>query len=93
MEGNQSGITPAEPVQDIHMPNGSFIPFMMSLGLFIAGFGAMYRTEESWGMAVLIIGLIWTFVAMAMRSLKDDLGYYVKKEDILRDMKRKGGQK
>ena len=44
-------------------------------------------------MAVLIIGLVWTFAAMAMRSLKDDLGYYVKKEDILRDMKRKGGQK
>jgi len=93
MEGNLSGITPAEPVQDIHMPNGSFIPFMMSLGLFIAGFGAMYRTEEPWGMAVLVIGLIWTFAAMAMRSLKDDLGFYVKKEDILRDLKRKGGQK
>jgi len=93
MEGNLSGITPAEPVQDIHMPNGSFIPFMMSLGLFIAGFGAMYRTEEPWGMAVLAIGLIWTFAAMAMRSLKDDLGFYVKKEDILRDLKRKGGQK
>jgi cytochrome c oxidase subunit I len=93
MEGNESGITPAEPVQDIHMPNGSFIPFMMSLGIFIAGFGAMFRTEESWGLAVLIIGLIWTFAAMAMRSLKDDLGYYVKKDDILRDMKRKGGRK
>ncbi|MBO0585905.1 cytochrome c oxidase subunit I [Sporosarcina sp. E16_8] len=93
MEGNLSGITPAEPVQDIHMPNGSFIPFMLSLGLFIAGFGAMFRTEEPWGMAVLVIGLVWTFAAMAMRSLKDDLGYYVKKEDILKDMKRKGGQK
>ncbi|MBO0601056.1 cytochrome c oxidase subunit I [Sporosarcina sp. E16_3] len=93
MEGNLSGITPAEPVQDIHMPNGSFIPFMLSLGLFIAGFGAMFRTEEPWGMAVLIIGLVWTFAAMAMRSLKDDLGFYVKKEDILKDMKRKGGQK
>jgi len=92
MEGNLSGITPAEPVQDIHMPNGSFIPFMMSLGLFIAGFGAMFRTEESWGLAVLIIGLVWTFAAMAMRSWKDDLGYYVKKEDILKDLKRKGGK-
>ncbi len=92
MEGNLSGITPAEPVQDIHMPNGSFIPFMMSLGLFIAGLGAMYRTEESWGMAVLIIGLVWTFASMAMRSWKDDLGFYVKKEDILKDLKRKGGK-
>ena len=50
MEGNESGITPAEPVQDIHMPNGSIIPFiLMSFGLFIAGFGAMYRTEDSLG--------------------------------------------
>ena len=30
MEGNESGITPAEPVQDIHMPNGSIIPFLLS---------------------------------------------------------------
>ena len=29
---------------------------------------------------------------MAMRSLKDDLGFYVKKEDILKDLKRKGGK-
>ncbi|MGN7386936.1 cytochrome c oxidase subunit I [Sporosarcina sp. SAFN-015] len=92
MEGNESGLTPAEPIKDIHMPNGSFIPFLMTLGLFIAGFGAMFRTEESWGLPVLIFGLLWTFVAMAARSLKDDTGYYIKKDEILRDMKRKGGQ-
>ncbi|MCG7342747.1 cbb3-type cytochrome c oxidase subunit I [Sporosarcina sp. ACRSL] len=92
MEGNESGITPAEPIKDIHMPNGSFIPFLMTLGLFIAGFGAMYRTETEWGLPVLIFGLFFTFVCMAARSLKDDTGYYVKKEEILRDMKRKGGQ-
>lgn len=92
MEGNKSGITAAEPVADIHMPHGSIIPFFMSLGLFIAGFGAMFRTEYSWGLAVLIIGLVWTFIAMSLRSVKDDLGYHVKKEDILKDLKRKGGQ-
>lgn len=91
-EGNESGLTAAEPVTDIHMPNGSIIPFLMTLGLFIAGFGAMFRTETSWGLAVLIFGLAWTFVAMGVRSLKDDLGFYVKKEDILNDLKRKGGQ-
>ena len=31
MEGNCRELHPAEPVQDIHMPNGSFIPFMMSV--------------------------------------------------------------
>ncbi|WP_203246106.1 cytochrome c oxidase subunit I [Sporosarcina beigongshangi] len=92
MEGNKSGITPAEPVSDIHMPHGSIIPFFMSLGLFIAGFGAMFRTEYAWGLPVLIFGLLWTFIAMSLRSVKDDLGYHVKKEDILKDLKRKGGQ-
>nr|WP_285853243.1 cytochrome c oxidase subunit I [Sporosarcina luteola] len=93
MEGNETGLTPAEPIKDIHMPNGSIIPILMSFGLFIAGFGAMFRTEESWGLPVLIFGLLWTFVAMAARSLQDDTGYYVKKDEILRDLKRKGGQK
>ncbi|WP_252503713.1 cytochrome c oxidase subunit I [Sporosarcina sp. Marseille-Q4943] len=92
MEGNKSGITEAEPIKDIHMPNGSIIPLLMSFGLFIAGFGAMFRTEESWGLPLLIFGLLWTFVAMAARSLKDDTGYYIKKDEILRDLKRKGGQ-
>lgn len=95
MEGNETGLTPAEPIKDIHMPHGSIIPLLMSLGLFIAGFGAMFHSETSWGLPVLIFGLLWTFVSMAARSLQDDLGYYIKKEEILRDMKalNKGGQK
>jgi len=93
MEGNETGLTPAEPIKDIHMPNGSIIPILMSFGLFIAGFGAMFRTEEAWGLPVLIFGLLWTFVSMAARSLQDDTGYYIKKDEILRDLKRKGGQK
>ena len=92
-EGNKSGVTPAVPLQDIHMPHGSIIPFMMSLGLFIAGFGAMFRLEHTWGLPVLIFGLTFTFVMMSLRSVKDDLGYYVKKEEILADLKREGGQK
>ncbi|ARK22604.1 cytochrome ubiquinol oxidase subunit I [Sporosarcina sp. P26b] len=85
MEGSKEMITPAEPITDIHMPHGSIIPMLMSLGLFIAGFGAMFHQETSWGLPVLIFGLAFTFVAMATRSLKDDLGYYVTKEQILQD--------
>ena len=92
MEGNESGLTPAEPLQDIHMPNGSIIPFFMTLGMFIAGFGAMFHAETAWGLPVLILGLVLTFVAMATRSLQDDLGFYVKKADLERDLKRKGGR-
>ena len=57
---------------------------LMTLGLFIAGFGAMFRTEYAWGLPVLILvyfGLSsqWHFV-----HVKDDSGFYVKKEEILR---------
>ncbi|PIC58897.1 cytochrome ubiquinol oxidase subunit I [Sporosarcina sp. P12(2017)] len=85
MEGSKEMITPAEPITDIHMPHGSIIPMLMTLGLFIAGFGAMFHQETSWGLGVLIFGLAFTFVTMATRSLKDDLGYYVTKEQILQD--------
>ncbi|WP_153731921.1 cytochrome c oxidase subunit I [Sporosarcina obsidiansis] len=92
MEGSKELITPAEPIQDIHMPHGSIIPMLMSLGLFIAGFGAMFHQETSWGLPVLVFGLAFTFVMMATRSLKDDLGFYVTKEQILEDLKNKGGR-
>lgn len=85
MEGNKEMITPAEPITDIHMPHGSIIPMLMTLGLFIAGFGAMFHQETSWGLGVLIFGLAFTFITMATRSLRDDLGYYVTKEQILQD--------
>ncbi|PPA72173.1 cytochrome c oxidase subunit I [Jeotgalibacillus proteolyticus] len=92
MEGNTK-MTPAEPLSDIHMPNNSFIPFVMSLGLFIAAFGAMYQVSwrasegESfvWALPVLIIGMLITIGAMAVRSLKDDHGYHIHKEDLLDD--------
>ncbi|REB09642.1 cytochrome ubiquinol oxidase subunit I [Sporosarcina sp. BI001-red] len=93
-EGNKTGLTFAEPVQDIHMPNGSIIPFFMTFGLFIAGFGAMFHQETSWGLPLLIFGLAWTFVSMAVRSLQDDLGFHVTKQELQRDIDNanKGGQ-
>ncbi|WP_187292156.1 cytochrome c oxidase subunit I [Bacillus sp. 1NLA3E] len=80
-------MTPAEPLGDIHMPNNSFIPFMISLGLFVVAFGAMYRTEYSWGLPVLIGGFVITLGSMFMRSVKDDHGYHIHKEDLQDDNK------
>lgn len=82
MEGKK-GMTPAEPIGDIHMPNGSILPFIISLGLFIAAFGVMYRTDFAWGLPVMIIGLLVTFAAMFFRSIIDDHGYHIHKEDLL----------
>ncbi|MGF2615512.1 cytochrome c oxidase subunit I [Rossellomorea vietnamensis] len=90
MEGKKE-YTPAEPLGDIHMPNNSFLPFVISLGLFIAAFGAMYRVDDkAWAIPVLVIGMLITLGAMFLRSVIDDHGYHVHKEDLLDDSD-KGG--
>ncbi|MGM0844462.1 MAG: cytochrome c oxidase subunit I [Bacillota bacterium] len=91
MEGKKE-YTPAEPIGDIHMPNNSFLPFVMSLGLFIASFGAMYRVDDkAWAIPVLVIGMLITLGAMFLRSVIDDHGYHIHKEDLLDDSD-KGGK-
>ncbi|MCR2820849.1 cytochrome c oxidase subunit I [Lederbergia panacisoli] len=84
MEGKKE-ITPAEPVGDIHMPNGSILPVFISLGFFIASFGCIYRVEKPWGLAVLIIGLVVAFGSMLLRSLKDDHGFHIPKSELVND--------
>lgn len=87
MEGKKE-MTPAEPLGDIHMPNPSFIPFMISLGLFIAAFGAMYiKDGKDWALPVLIIGMAITLLSMFVRSIKDDLGHHIHKEELMDDDK------
>jgi len=71
MAGNK-GMTPAEPLGHIHMPSGSILPFIMSVGLFIAAFGLMYEK-----VSVAIIGALITLLCMLLRSLIDDPGYHV----------------
>lgn len=88
MEGNKEGMVYAEPISDIHMPNNSILPFIISLGLFISAFGAMYHQETTWGLYVLIGGIGLSVLAMIIRSLKDDHGYHIHKEDLMDD---KGG--
>jgi cytochrome c oxidase subunit I len=90
MEGKK-GLTPAEPLGDIHMPNPSFLPFVISLGLFIAAFGFMYHKDYSWGLMVGIVGLLITFGAMFLRSVIDDHGYHIHKEEIM-EAEKKGAK-
>nr|WP_222618972.1 cytochrome c oxidase subunit I [Ornithinibacillus hominis] len=81
MEGNGK-MTPAEPVGDIHMPNGSILPFIMSLGFFIAGFGFIYHNQSTFAYVLLFGGMGLALLCMLLRSLKDDLGYHIHKEDL-----------
>ncbi|MEE6452120.1 cytochrome c oxidase subunit I [Gottfriedia acidiceleris] len=77
-------MTPAEPLGDIHMPNSSILPFVMSVGLFIAAFGALYNDQlkNHTAVGVLILGLFITFGSMFLRSWIDDHGFHIHKEDI-----------
>ena len=97
---NEGKLIPSEPLDDFHMPNNSIIPIILAFGLFVSGFGALYLAsgrdwaidavsnmpQHDWAIYVLIAGLAITFVAMGVRSWKDDLGYYVKKEELERDL-------
>lgn len=76
MAGNK-GMTPAEPIGDIHMPSPSFLPFLMSLGLFVAGYGFIYHNY-----VVVVIGLLFTFGCMFTRSVKDDPGYHIHEDEL-----------
>ena len=91
MEG-KTEMTPAEPIGDVHMPNSSILPLTISLGLFVAAFGALYHQDpgKSWTTAVIIIGLLITFGSMFIRSIKDDHGYHIHKEELLDDPNDKG---
>ncbi len=75
MEG-KTAMTPAEPVGSIHMPSPSILPLIMSIGLFIAGFGFMYDNLVVGG-----IGLLITFACMVIRSVFDDHGFHIEPED------------
>ncbi len=76
MAGNK-GMTPAEPIGDIHMPSPSFLPFLMSLGLFVAGYGFIYHNY-----VVVAIGVLATFACMFTRSVKDDPGYHIHEDEL-----------
>jgi cytochrome c oxidase subunit 1 len=85
MDGKKD-MTPAEPLGDIHMPNSSFVPVVIAFGLFVAAFGAVgIGDNESYGIPVLVIGFIITFGSMFFRSVKDDHGFHIHKEDLLKD--------
>lgn len=76
MAGNKEMI-PAEPVGSIHMPSASILPLVMSLGLFIAGYGFMYHQY-----AVAGIGIGITLIAMFLRSVFDDHGWHIEPEEL-----------
>ncbi|GAF14636.1 LOW QUALITY PROTEIN: cytochrome c oxidase polypeptide I [Bacillus sp. JCM 19045] len=87
---------PAEPVGEIHMPNGSILPVVISIGLYFLGFGLiMLEMANPIISPWIVVGLggLLTFGGMAMRSLKDDHGYHIPKSVVEKDLKKLGGGK
>lgn len=79
---------PGEPLDDVHMPSGSIIPFLMSFGFFIAGFGFIYQTDYVLAYLLLYGGMAFAIGCMVVRSLKDDYGYYIPKEELQKAIER-----
>ncbi|HEX7056116.1 MAG TPA: cytochrome c oxidase subunit I [Bacilli bacterium] len=89
-EGNKE-MVPSEPLGPIHLPSPTILPFLMSVGLFIAGFGFMYAGQHfDNGLAQALfnnyivagIGLALFFACMFIRSLFDDRGFHVEPEGL-----------
>src|SRR5699024_10650668 len=81
MEGNGK-MTPAEPLGDVHMPNSSILPFLMSLSVMNAGVGFSYQAENPLWYSALYGGNGFALLCMIKRSVKDDHGYYIKEEEL-----------
>nr|WP_276561805.1 cytochrome c oxidase subunit I [Brevibacillus halotolerans] len=76
MAGNKA-MTPAEPLGPIHMPSPSVLPFLMSVGMFIAGFGFIYHKY-----VLVFVGLGLFILCMFARSIKDDHGFHIEVDEI-----------
>ncbi len=76
MDG-KSEMTPAEPIASIHMPSPSLLPFIMSVGLFISGYGFMAQYH-----LISAGGILITLIAMVFRSVYDDHGYHIEPDEL-----------
>lgn len=84
MEG-KGKITAAEPLDDIHMPNSTIVPFIMTFGFFVASFGFIYQVDHSAWLIAVYVGMGIALGSMLFRSLKDDHGHHVTKEELERE--------
>ncbi|KRE40142.1 cbb3-type cytochrome c oxidase subunit I [Paenibacillus sp. Soil522] len=70
---------PLAPLEPIHMPKNSSIPFIMSLCWFTAGFGFVW--DWLW---MAIPGMIGVAICMLARSFSYDTDYYIPVDEIER---------
>jgi len=87
----QKELTASEPLAAIHMPSATILPLMMSVGLFIAGFGFMFAKQDFnngflnsiFGHYIIAgIGMATFFACMLIKSFHDDEGWHVELEEL-----------
>lgn len=74
---------PAEALSDIHMPDNTILPLVMSLGFFIAGYGLLYINDyELFSHISIGIGSLLVVGSMLIRSVKDYSGFYIRVDEL-----------
>lgn len=76
------------PYKEIHMPNNSGVPFIMSCIFFVFGFAMVF---SMWNVAIL--SAIGIFACMAHRSFEKDHGRHISVEEIRKIEEKLGGAK
>lgn len=77
-----------DKLEEIHMPNNSGMPFIMSVLFFIGAFGLIFSM-----IPLAIVALIGIFVCMALRSFEQDHGHHISVKEIEETEKRLRGAK
>ncbi len=72
--------------KEIHMPNNSGVPFIMSAIFFVLGFALVFSI---WILAV--IALLGIFACLAHRSFEQDHGYHIPVEEVKETEEKLGG--
>lgn len=67
------------PLEPIHMPRNSGIPFIMSFSWFVAGFGFVW--DWKW---MIVLGLAGVIVSMLARSFSYNTDYYIPVDEVER---------
>ncbi|WP_341280441.1 cbb3-type cytochrome c oxidase subunit I [Paenibacillus sp. FSL H8-0537] len=79
---------PLAPLEPIHMPKNSAIPFLISVSFFVMGFGFVW--DWKW---MIIPGAIGIAICMLARSFSYDTDYYIPVDEIERTEAALGGTK
>ncbi|MCR2807753.1 cbb3-type cytochrome c oxidase subunit I [Paenibacillus soyae] len=67
------------PLEPIHMPRNSGIPFIMSFSWFVAGFGFVW--DWKW---MIVVGLAGVIISMLARSFSYNTDYYIPVDEVER---------